>query len=83
MANKIKENHVDFVGVMETKKSEYNQGMLRSLTGNVRFNWCSLRAKGSARGILVGANADLFTLTSGDILDFFCKCDVDKQGNWF
>jgi len=44
--------------------------MLRSLTGNVKFNWCSLKAKGSARGILIGANDDLFTMSVGELLDF-------------
>lgn len=70
LANKIRENHVDFVGVMETKKSEFSPGMLRSITGNVLFNWCSLRAKRSAGGILIGADANVFTLTPGEILDF-------------
>lgn len=44
--------------------------MLKFLTGNVLFNWCSLRAKGSVGGILVGANVDLFMMTSGDVLDY-------------
>lgn len=44
--------------------------MLRSLTGNTFFNWSSLRTRGSAGGILVGANANLFTLTPGELLDF-------------
>lgn len=70
LANRIGENKVDFVGIMETKNSEYSRSLLRSLTGNVPFNWCSLRAKGSAGGILVGANANNFTLTAGDILDY-------------
>ena len=33
LANKIRENHVDFVGIVETKKSEYSTGLLRSITG--------------------------------------------------
>lgn len=44
--------------------------MLRSHIGNVRFSWCSLRAKGSAGGILVGANTNLFTMAVGDLLDY-------------
>lgn len=70
LANKIRENHADFVGIVEIKKSEFVAGMLRSLTGSASFNWCSLRAKGSAGGILIGANADLFTLTANDLLEF-------------
>jgi exonuclease III/plasmid maintenance system killer protein len=70
LANKIRENHADFVGVVETKKGEYTAGMLRSLTGNTKFNWCSLKAKGSAGGILLGANEDLFSMSVRELLDF-------------
>jgi hypothetical protein len=70
LASRIRENHIDFVGVSEIKKEEYSAGTLRALMGNVKFDWCSLRARGSVGGILVGANSNLFTLTTGDILDY-------------
>jgi hypothetical protein len=70
LVGRLRDNHVDFVGVIETKKREYTAGFLRSLTSNIPFNWCSLSARGSARGILVGANSDIFNMVDGDILDF-------------
>jgi hypothetical protein len=45
LANRIRENHVDFVGVMETKKEHFTPGFLKSLTGNTPFNWHHLPAK--------------------------------------
>jgi mannosylglycoprotein endo-beta-mannosidase len=55
---------------METKKKDFSSGFLKSLTSNIPFNCCHLEAKGSAGGILVGANADMFNMVVGDILDF-------------
>jgi hypothetical protein len=67
LVSKIRSNHVDFVGVMETKKTTFTSGFLRSLTGNIPFEWHFLPAIGSAGGILVGANSELFSVTVGDI----------------
>lgn len=64
LANRIRENHVDFVGILENKKREFTVGFLRSLIGNIPFSWCSRQAIGSAGGILVGANSDMFTLSN-------------------
>lgn len=74
---------MDFVGISETKKGDYPTSTLRALFGNVRFDWCSLRARGSAGGILVGANANLFTLTSGDILDYIVSVMLTNKVTGF
>lgn len=55
---------------METKKNNLSNGLLKSLTHNTPFNWFHLEAKGSAGGILVGANLDLFNMVVGEILTF-------------
>jgi hypothetical protein len=63
LANRIKENHVDVVGVVETKKKNFTPGFLKSVSGNTPFNWLVQPAKGSAGGILVGANSDMYVAT--------------------
>jgi len=83
LANRIRENHADFVGIVETKKSEFSVGLLRSLTGNTKFDWCSLRARGTDGGILVGANSDIFTVTVGDILDFSVSVMLTNKSSGF
>lgn len=39
LVSKIRESHADFVDVIETKKSSFTAGFLRSMTGNTPFNW--------------------------------------------
>jgi hypothetical protein len=63
LVGKIRDNHVDFVGIMETKNKEFSSSFLKSLSWNVSFNRCHLEAQGTAGGILVGANSDVFTMT--------------------
>ncbi|KAJ1276319.1 hypothetical protein BS78_05G205600, partial [Paspalum vaginatum] len=70
LVSRIRESSADFVCIVETKKSSFSEGYLRSLTGLVPFNWCFLPASGSAGGILVGAKSDVFVLTVGDMLQF-------------
>lgn len=42
-----------------------------------------MRAKGSAGGILVGANADMLTLIAGDILDYSVRVMLTSKINGF
>jgi hypothetical protein len=55
---------------METKKNKLSSGLLNSLSWNTPFYWYHLEAKGSAGGILVGANSDMFTMSVGDVLSY-------------
>jgi len=83
LVGKIRDNHVDFVGIMETKKKEFSSGFLKSLTWNVPFNWCQLEAQGTAGGILVGANSDVFTITVLEILKFSTSVMLTNKKNNF
>lgn len=38
LVGRLRDNHVDFVGVLETKKSDFTPGLLRSLTSNTPFS---------------------------------------------
>jgi hypothetical protein len=37
IVSKITDNHLDFIGIIETKKESFTPGFLRSLTGNTPF----------------------------------------------
>ena len=83
LVSKIRENHVDFVGVMETKKESFTPGFLRALTGNTPFSWCFKPANGSAGGILLGVNSNIFHLTVSDILEFSISAMIlDKKSGF-
>jgi glyceraldehyde-3-phosphate dehydrogenase/erythrose-4-phosphate dehydrogenase len=58
LANRIKDNHVDVIGVVETKKENFTPRFLKAISGNTPFSWIIQPAKGSAGGILVGANSE-------------------------
>lgn len=55
---------------METKKNKLSNGLLNSLAGNTPFSWYHLEAVGSAGGILIDANSDIFTMTVNDVLKY-------------
>lgn len=40
LISRTRENHVDFVGILETKEECFTPGFLRSLTGKTPFTWC-------------------------------------------
>jgi exonuclease III len=52
LANFIKQNDLDFVGIQETKKAVISSGFLDLVNRNMVWNF--IPAKGSAGGILVG-----------------------------
>lgn len=70
LISRIRDHHVSFVGIMETKKSDFTSGYLKSLSFNMPFDWCYLKAEGSAGGILVGSNSDMFSMMVDDILSY-------------
>lgn len=79
LVSRMRDNHIDFVGIMETKKKDFSDGFLRSLSWNVPFNWCHLEAKGAAGGILVGTNSDLYIMNVGEILKFSVSVMVTNK----
>ena len=56
--------HASIVGFQETKKEEFSDSFLKSLVGNRNFSWHHLPAQGSAGGILMGVDLDLFDVIS-------------------
>jgi len=70
LVNRIRNTRADLVGVIETKKESFSPCYLKSITGNIPFDWFSLPAKSSAGGILVGRNRDKFVVTVCVRMDF-------------
>jgi hypothetical protein len=83
LIGKIRDSHADFIGITETKKRDFSDGLLKTLSSNMPFSWCHLQAKGTAGGILVGANSDMFNMQVSDILHFSVSVILtDKKTNF-
>ncbi|KAJ1272904.1 hypothetical protein BS78_06G238600 [Paspalum vaginatum] len=60
-----------------------SSGFLKILGGNVPFEWFSLPARGSAGGILVGANLDLYNICLGDVLSYTLSVFLTEKKTGF
>jgi hypothetical protein len=70
IADVLSTHKIYFVGFQETKKELISNSFLKTISGNVDFNWHYLPAKGSADGILVGFKAALFDILKISIHDY-------------
>jgi hypothetical protein len=61
----IRKNAIDFIGIQETKSVAFSDKYLESLTSGRQLCWNWLPANGSAGGILLDVNKDLFMLKPG------------------
>jgi exonuclease III len=66
----------NIIGFQETKKEIVPDSYRKSLVANRLFAWASLPAKGSAGGILVGVDLDMFDLISHEIKEIFVSVIV-------
>jgi hypothetical protein len=55
------------LGFQETKKAQFSNFFLKNLLANRNFAWNHLPAVGSAGGIMVGVNCDLFEVVGWEL----------------
>jgi hypothetical protein len=72
---------LDYIGFQETKKQQFSNSYLKCVLGNRNFAWNHLPAVGSAGGILVGLNLDLFDIISWDVRSFSVSVIVRNKIN--
>jgi hypothetical protein len=73
--------HLDYVGFQEIKNQSFTNSFLKSVLGNRNFAWNHLPAFGSAGGILVGVNLDLFDIVAWEIKSFSVSVVVRHKIN--
>jgi hypothetical protein len=80
----IRDNHVDFIGIQETKKIEFQNNFVRNLPGGaVNFEWHFLPTRGAAGGILVGFRSDNLVVSNVVLHNFSLSCMVlNKKYNF-
>ena len=74
--------HVNFVGIQETKKSDYSPTFLRNLSGSCIFSWVWVFVKGQSTSILLSANYDVYDVLDSEIGRFHVRLYIrDKMLN--
>jgi exonuclease III len=67
------------VSFQETKKETFSVSYLDSISLNINFSWNYLPAKGSAGGILVGVDSNIFDIIAWDIKSFSVSCVIRNK----
>jgi hypothetical protein len=70
VAEIIRKWDLEFIGLQETKSMEFSDKYLDSLARKKQFCWNWLPSKGSAGGILMGLDKDLFELENWACREF-------------
>jgi exonuclease III len=81
----IRDNHVQFIGVQETKKEDFSISFLKNLAGAASFTWNFLPAVGTAGGILVGTRDDYIVVSNVNLHTFDVSCHLlakNKNFSW-
>ena len=75
----IRDNHPDFICLSETKKDLFTTDQLLVLDKHDVFIWNWLPAIGTAGGILVGINSEIFSVVSWSILNNCVSCIIKNK----
>jgi hypothetical protein len=67
LRNMMRELHLDFIEIQETKMEKFTSVLLDELGGSKQFCWNCLPSKRTIGGILLGVNKDVFDVISWNI----------------
>ena len=79
----IGKNNLDFVGIQETMKTDFNKLDLSDLSASEKFEWDFLPSKGRSGGILVGINSATLIKEKKEQGEYFVKITVRNIGDGF
>jgi hypothetical protein len=83
LSNLSKEQHMNFIAIMETSRSDFSDSTLRHLCGGVDFLWHSMSPRGRSGGMLLGVNPSVFDIGAIDEGDFYCKFRLRNKVDGF
>jgi hypothetical protein len=81
----IKDNHFNFVAVMEIGKQDMSRSNLNRLSGGADFTWHCLPPRGRSGGILLDVNAlvlDVSLIVEGKFYIKFHICNKSDNFKW-
>jgi exonuclease III/ubiquitin len=83
LSNLSKEQHLNFIAIMETGRRDFSDSTLRHLCGGVDFLWHSMPPRGRSGGMLLGVNPSVFDIGAIDEGDFYCKFRLRNKVDGF
>ena len=72
----LNKTNASIVSFQETKKAELSTSFLKSISGSKNFQWHHLPAVGTAGGVLVGVDVDIFDILQWSSLNFSVSCNL-------
>ncbi|PNT77763.1 hypothetical protein BRADI_1g68462v3 [Brachypodium distachyon] len=79
----LRVHHLDVIALSETKKVDFSSSCLEALANFRDFAWKHLPAVGTAGGILLRINLDIFDVIRWDIGNFFVSCEIKNKNDGF
>ena len=83
LSNTVKEQHIDFIAIMETGRSDFHASALRHLCGGLEYMWHIMSPRGRSGGMLVGVNTRIFDIGSIVEGDFYTKFVLKNKEDGF
>lgn len=80
MAEAMRSEKLDFIGIQETIKDSFSEGELWSVGGD-DFDWKWLPAQGHSGGILLGTRKETFEVARFSAGQFFVSADLIQRNN--
>src|SRR3954469_22742540 len=78
--DQIAEKKLEFIGLLETMKSDFSPNELHNLCGGRNFIWNWSPPRGRSGGILVGVSGDNFFVEQTEIREYFVRVLIfDKK----
>ena len=77
----LTKTNASIVAFQETKKEELTTAFLKSISGNKNFLWHHLPAVGTAGGVLVGVDADIFEVLQWSSLNYSVSCNLKVKSS--
>jgi hypothetical protein len=75
----IKENQLDFIALLETKRNDFTMSELAHFCANKNYTWNWSPTRGHSEGILLGVNIDNFDVQSVALGNFHVKLHLKNK----
>jgi hypothetical protein len=84
-SNGFREHNLEFMAILESRRSNFNDSFLKNLCAGKNFLWHCKAPQGRSGGILVGVDLDVFDIGAIDEGGYYVKfhlCNKDTYFKW-